>query len=59
MKFEDEWEENLYCPKCGYKVTAERYGYESEEEFNAAYPTLEEVLARGKEAKPEEETEKK
>ena len=59
MKFEDRWEENLYCPVCGYRVTAERYGYESEEEFNAAYPTLEEVLAKESERKPEEETDKK
>lgn len=40
MIFEDEWEENLLCPKCGYRVTAEMYGFDSEEEYEAVYPII-------------------
>ena len=43
MEFEDEYEETLVCPECGYDVALERYGFESDEEYNALYPTKEEV----------------
>jgi len=43
MKFEDKWESTLICPKCGYRVETQFYGFENEEEFKAAYPTLEEL----------------
>ena len=56
MKFEDKWEEHLTCPKCGYKVDAEHYGFDSEEEYEALYQTLEERLANEK-AKETEKTE--
>lgn len=55
MKFEDKWEEQLYCPECGYKVDAEHYGFDSEEEYEALYPTLEERLAREKAKETEED----
>lgn len=60
MKFEDKWEERLYCPKCGFKITAERYGFDSDEEYEALYPTLEELIEREKTIRQrEEETPKK
>lgn len=59
MMFEDKWEEHLYCPKCGYKVTAERYGFDSEEEYEAQYPTLEELIEREKKIQQYKEEAKK
>lgn len=44
MEFEDEWEDVLVCPKCGFSVESERYGFESDEEYDALYPTMEEVM---------------
>jgi DNA-directed RNA polymerase subunit M/transcription elongation factor TFIIS len=44
MRFVDKWEDKLICPKCGYIVETQFYGFETEEEFKAAYPTLEELL---------------
>lgn len=43
MEFEDDTEEILVCRKCGYSVEVEKYGY-SDEEYEALYPTKEEVL---------------
>ena len=43
MIFTDRWEEKLLCPKCGYRINAEMYGFDSQEEYDALYPTLEEL----------------
>lgn len=43
MEFEDEWEETLICPSCGYEVSSDHYGFNSDEEYDALYPTKEEV----------------
>ena len=42
MKFADD--DTLWCPKCGNEVDYDHYGYADEDEYNAAYPTREEVL---------------
>ncbi|GHV42178.1 hypothetical protein FACS189490_10570 [Clostridia bacterium] len=44
MEFEDEWEETLVCLACGHEVDIERYGYSDDEEYDALYPTREEVM---------------
>lgn len=44
MEFEDEWEDTLVCPQCGHGVDLEHYGFESDEEYEALYPTREEVV---------------
>ena len=44
MKFEDKWEDVLICPECGHSIDSDRYGCESDEEYEALYPTEEEVL---------------
>ena len=44
MEFEDEWEEVLICPNCGYDMDADKYGFESDEEYEAFYPTKEEIV---------------
>ncbi len=44
MEFEDKWEETLVCPACGHDVAVERYGMENDEEYEAQYPTREEVV---------------
>ena len=41
MIFEDKWEEHLLCPKCGFRIDAERYGFDTEEEYEAVYPIIE------------------
>ena len=46
MEWEDDWEETLICPECGLDIDSDHYGFDSEEEYEAMYPTLEEVLAR-------------
>lgn len=43
MEFEDEWEDVLICPCCGNSIDSECYGFESDEEYEALYPTKEEV----------------
>lgn len=43
MEFEDEWKDILVCPSCGYSVELDRYGFDSDEEYDALYPTKEEV----------------
>lgn len=43
MKFEDEYEDVLICLKCGHSVDLEHYGFENDEEYEALYPTREEV----------------
>ena len=42
MEFEDEWEDILVCPECGHSEDSDRYGM-SDEEYEALYPTEEEV----------------
>lgn len=47
MMFEDEkWRDVLICtnPDCGFETDVDHYGYESEEEYQAQFPTKEEVL---------------
>ena len=43
MQFEDEWEDILVCLECGHSVELERSGMEDDEEYEALYPTREEV----------------
>lgn len=44
MKFEDKWADVLICPKCGHSIDYERYGFENDEDYDALFPTKEEVL---------------
>lgn len=44
MEFEDEYEDILVCPTCGHSVELDRYGAENDEDYDALYPTKEEVL---------------
>lgn len=44
MNFEDEeFKDVLICPECGHEVEFDRYGIEDDDEFDALYPTKEEV----------------
>ncbi len=43
MQFEDEWEDTLVCLECGHSVDLDHYGMENDEEYEALYPTKEEV----------------
>ena len=43
MQFEDEWEDILVCLECGHSVDLDHYGMENDEEYEALYPTKEEV----------------
>ena len=43
MQFEDEREDILVCLECGHSVEFEQYGMEDDEEYEALYPTREEV----------------
>lgn len=40
MIFEDKWEEHLLCPECGFRIDAEKYGFDTEEEHEAVYPII-------------------
>lgn len=42
MEFENENEDTLVCPSCGYSVDIDRYGF-TDEEYESLYPTKEEV----------------
>ena len=42
MECEDEYEETLVCPQCGYDEDVDHYGF-ADEEYKAIYPTREEV----------------
>lgn len=44
MFFENEFEDTLICPNCGHEIPTERYGMEDDEDYDALYPTAEEVL---------------
>lgn len=43
MQFEDEWEDTLVCLGCGHSVGLEHYGIENDEEYEALYPTREDI----------------
>lgn len=43
MEFEDEWEDTLVCPVCGHSVDLEHYGMENDEEYDALYPTRDQI----------------
>jgi transcription initiation factor IIE alpha subunit len=43
MEFEDENEDTLVCPSCGHDMDLDRYGFDSDEEYDAAYPSKEDV----------------
>lgn len=44
MQFEDEVErDDLICPHCGCSEDLDHYGY-TDEEYDALYPSMEEVL---------------
>lgn len=55
MEFEDEWEDTLVCPKCGASIDSDMYGIESEEEYEALYPTEEEILGYSEEEYEDDE----
>lgn len=44
MEPEDEWADVLVCQKCGHSIDYERYGFENDEDYDALYPTKEEVM---------------
>lgn len=54
MEFEDEWRDNLICPSCGHEVDLDHYGFDSEEDYNAMYPTEEELLGYGEDEDDED-----
>lgn len=43
MEFEDEYEDILICPECGHSVDLDHYGFENDEEYEALYPSKEDV----------------
>lgn len=53
MEFENEWEDTLVCPKCGNSIDSDRYGM-SDEEYDALYPTMEEVCGYNDEEEEDE-----
>ena len=55
MEFEDDWCAVLICPECGYEVDIDYYGFESEEEYDALFPTKEELLGIEDESDDEED----
>ena len=44
MGFEDEFEDTLVCTHCGHSVDLEKYGFENDEDYDALYPSREDVL---------------
>ena len=54
MEFEDEWKDVLVCPECGHSVDLDYYGSENEEDYDALYPTYEEVAGYEEEDDDEE-----
>lgn len=44
MEFEDEWEDTLICIQCGHSIDLEHYGFENDEEYEAQYPTREDIV---------------
>lgn len=47
MEFEDEYKDVLICSKCSHSVDLDRYGSENDEDYDALYPTKEEVVGYG------------
>jgi transcription initiation factor IIE alpha subunit len=43
MEFEDQWEDSLVCLNCGNSTDVDHYGF-TDEEYDALYPTYEEVM---------------
>lgn len=43
MEWEDENEDILVCPNCGHSVDSDHYGFKNDSEYDALYPTKEEV----------------
>ena len=43
MEFEDEYEDILICTKCNHDMELDRYGFESDEEYDALYPRKEDL----------------
>jgi len=37
MLFEDEYEDTLICSKCHYDMDLDRYGYDSDEEYESTF----------------------
>ncbi len=57
MFFEDEVTEDvLICPDCGHSVDLDHYGIENEEDYDALYPTREEICGYGENSSGEFET---
>lgn len=56
MEFEDEWEDSLVCPSCGNSMDLDMYGFADEDEYNALYPSREEVLGEEDDEDNEGET---
>ena len=55
MEFEDEDSHDiLICPCCGAETDVDHYGFDSDEEYEALYPTREEVLGEEDDDEPEE-----
>ncbi len=44
MVFEDKWKTVLVCPSCNNSMDLDMYGFADEDEYNALYPSREEVL---------------
>lgn len=57
MEFEDECEDVLVCPECGHSIDLEHYGFENDEEYEAQYPTKEEVLGYEEDKNEDEDNE--
>lgn len=55
MEFIDDNEEFLNCPSCGYDVDSERYGFESEEDYDDMFPGPEEFFDDYDEEEDEDE----
>lgn len=51
MIWEDEWEDILICPKCGYSVETERYGF-TDEEYEDLFPTEDECSDEDDDSEP-------
>jgi uncharacterized Zn finger protein (UPF0148 family) len=43
MEFEDDMGDVLICPICGHSVDFDRYGFENDEDYDALFPTREDV----------------
>jgi DNA-directed RNA polymerase subunit M/transcription elongation factor TFIIS len=55
MEFENEWADTLVCQKCGHNLDIERYGFENDEDYDALYPTKEEVMVYAEDEKYQDE----